>query len=116
MADDADAQFSAEVRVTLNDGRVLSRRVDDMAGRGGDHPMSSEELWEKFDDCTRRALPKQDIMPLFERLETLEKVADIRDVTRLLVKRPLPGTVTQAAKPSAAPAKGNTLLETGWVP
>jgi len=28
----------------------------------------------------------------------------------------LPGTVTQAAKPSAAPAKGNTLLETGWVP
>ena len=116
MADDADAQFSAEVRVTLNDGRVLSRRVDDMAGRGGDHPMSSEELWEKFDDCARRALPKQDIMPLFERLETLEKVADIRDVTRLLVTRPLPGTVTQAAKPSAAPAKGNTLLETSWVP
>ena len=116
MADDAAAQFSAEVRVTLNDGRVLSRRVDDMAGRGGDHPMSSEELWEKFDDCARRALPRQDIMPLFERLETLEKVADIRDITRLLVKRPLPGTVTQAAKPSAAPAKGNTLLETGWVP
>jgi hypothetical protein len=25
--------------------------------------MSSEELWEKFDDCARRALPKQDIMP-----------------------------------------------------
>jgi len=45
-------------------------------------------------------------MPLFERLETLEKVADIRDVTRLLVKRPLPGTVTQAAKPSAARPKG----------
>jgi hypothetical protein len=47
-----------------------------MAGRGGDHPMSSEELWEKFDDCARRALPRQDIMPLFERLETLEKVAN----------------------------------------
>jgi hypothetical protein len=85
---------------------LLSRRIDDMAGRGGDHPMSSEELSEKFDDCARRALPKQDIMPLFERLETLEKVADIRDVTRLLVKRPLPGTVTQAAKPSAARPKG----------
>ena len=35
--------------------------------------MSSEELWEKFDDCARRALPKEDIMPLFERLETLER-------------------------------------------
>jgi len=29
---------------------------------------------------------------------------------------PLPGTVTQVAKPSAAPANGNTLPETGWVP
>jgi hypothetical protein len=116
MADDADAQFSAEVRVTLNDGRVLSRRVDDMAGRGGDHPMSSEELWEKFDDCARRALPKEDIMPLFERLETLEKAADIRAVTRLLVKRPPPGAVTAATKPSATQGKGNTLLETSWVP
>src|SRR5712671_2329574 len=37
---------------------LLSRRIDDMAGRGGDHPMSSEELSEKFDDCARRALPK----------------------------------------------------------
>ena len=116
MADDADAQFGAEVRVTMNDGRVLSRRVDDMAGRGGDHAMSSEELWEKFDDCARRALPKEDIMPLFERLETLEKAADIRAVTRLLVKRPPPGAVTAATKPSAAQVKGNTLLETSWVP
>jgi 2-methylcitrate dehydratase PrpD len=116
MADDADAQFSAEVRVTVKDGRVLSRRVDDMAGRGGDHPMSSEELWEKFDDCARRALPKEDIMPLFERLETLEKVTHIGSIARLLAKRPLPGTVTEPARLSAAPAKGNTLLETSWVP
>jgi hypothetical protein len=36
-----------------------SRRVDDMAGRGGDHPISGEELWEKFDDCARRALPSR---------------------------------------------------------
>ena len=55
-------------------------------------------------------------MPLFERLETLEKIADIRAVTRLLVKRPPLGAVTAAAKPSAAQGKGNTLLETSWVP
>jgi hypothetical protein len=116
MADDADAQFSAEVRVTMNDGRVLSRRVDDMAGRGGDHPMSNEKLWEKFDDCARRAQPEEDVMPLFDRLETLEKAADIRAVTRLLVKRPPPGAVTAAAKPSAAQGKRNTVLETSWVP
>ena len=118
MEDDAAAQFSAEVRVTLNDGHVVSRRVDDMAGRGGDNPMSSDELWTKFEDCARRALPKHDIMPLFERLETLEKVADIRDVTRLLIKRSLPGAPRAESKPTpaAAQAGGNTLLETSWVP
>ena len=116
MAEGADAQFGAEVRVTMNDGRVLSRSVDDMTGRAGDHPMSSEELWEKLDDCARRALPKEDIMPFFERLETLEKAADIRAVTRLLMKWPPPGAVTAVATPSAAQGKGNTLLETSWVP
>ncbi|MEO9191093.1 MAG: MmgE/PrpD family protein [Acetobacteraceae bacterium] len=117
MADDAADQFGAEVRVTLRDGRILSRRVDGLIGRGGDNPMSSDELWEKFYDCGRRALPKQDILPLFERLESLEKVADIRDVTRMLAKRAPPGA--GAARPNAVtptPAQGNTLLETSWIP
>ena len=34
--------------VTLKDGRRLSRRVDQLVGRGGDDPMSSDEIWEKF--------------------------------------------------------------------
>src|ERR1700741_1579039 len=38
-------------------------------------------------------------MPLFERLETLEKAADIRAVTRLLVKRPLPSATAAQAIP-----------------
>ncbi|MBV9247682.1 MAG: MmgE/PrpD family protein [Acetobacteraceae bacterium] len=113
MADDADAQFSAEVRITLQDGRVLAHRVDDMAGRGIDNPMSSEELWEKFNDCAGRALPRQNIMPLFDGLETLEKVADMQDVMRLLAKRSVPGA--PGAEPQA-PAGKNTLLETSWVP
>lgn len=117
MADDAPTQFGAEVRVTLRDGRVLSRRIDDMAGRGGDHPMTSDELWTKFEDCARRALPKQDVMPLFERLETLEKVPDIRTVTRLLARRATPAEALAKTGPAtAAPTRGNTLLETSWVP
>lgn len=117
MADDAVDQFGAEVRVTLRDGRTLSRRVDGLIGRGGDNPMSSDELWGKFYDCGRRALPKQDILPLFERLESLEKVTDIREVTRMLAKRAPPGA--GAARPNAVtptPAQGNTLLETSWIP
>ena len=91
MAEDAVAQFGAEVRATLNDGRVVARRVDNMAGRGGDNPMSTDELWAKFDDCARRALSEQDVMPLFERLETLEKVPDIADLARMLATRPALG-------------------------
>ena len=114
MPGDSEQQFGAEVRVTLRDGRVVARRVDGLVGRGGDNPMSSEELWEKFYDCGRRALPKQDLLPLFEQLESLDKVADIRQVTRMLAKRTPPGAATprQAATPSPA----NTLLETSWVP
>ena len=46
--------------------------------------MSSDELWEKFSDCVERVLPREQVMPLFERLETLEKASSIRDVMRLL--------------------------------
>jgi len=117
MADDSAQQFGAEVRVTLNDGRVLSRRIDNQVGRGGDQPMTSDELWEKFYDCARRALSKHDVLPLFERLETLEKVGDIGDVMRLLAARPMPGVMPgRAAVPAPVVPAGNTLLETSWVP
>ena len=117
MADDSAEQFGAEVRVTLRDGRVLARRVNGLIGRGGDNPMSSRELWEKFSDCASRALPKASVMSLFERLESLDKVADIRQLTRLLEKRAMPGAANAASATAATPAPGgNTLLETSWIP
>ncbi len=112
MAEDAPTQFGAEVRVTLGDGRVLSRRIEDMAGRGADNPMSRDELWLKFEDCARRALPEADILPLFERLEALEAVADMRSVTGLLARRT--GSDAPAAGPAPAMA-GAAGIETSWV-
>lgn len=121
MADDAAQQFGAEVRVTLHDGRIVSRRVDDQVGRGGNNPMNDDEMWEKFYDCARRALSKHDVMPLFERLETLEKVGDVSEVMRLLAIRSTPGAPREAMpmrdpKPATAISAGNTLLETSWIP
>jgi 2-methylcitrate dehydratase PrpD len=115
MADDAPAQWGAEVIVAMKDGRRLARRVDEMVGRGGDNPMSSDELWEKFSDCAELALPREQIMPLFERLETLDKAASVADVTRLLeVKR------LHATPPSGpvrfAKASEHDAEETTWVP
>jgi 2-methylcitrate dehydratase PrpD len=83
MGDDPDKQWGAEVIVTLNDGRKLSRRVDNIVGRGGENPMTREELWEKFSDCAGRILPAAQIGPLFEALETFDDAADIGQVIQL---------------------------------
>jgi 2-methylcitrate dehydratase PrpD len=113
MADDGDEQWGAEVIVTLKDGTRLARRVDNLVGRGGDDPMSSSELWDKFNDCAARSLPREQIAPLFERLETLEKVNEIAQVTRLL-------EVSELHKPPRkvvfAPRGTQESQETTWVP
>ncbi|MGG5809318.1 MmgE/PrpD family protein [Falsiroseomonas sp. CW058] len=108
---DAAEQWGAEVIVTTKDGRRLSRRVDQMVGRGGDNPMSSKELWTKFADCAERGIPRENVAPLFDRLECLEEAADMRDVTRLL-ERPAP---TEAPRFAEVERTG-VPLETSWVP
>ncbi len=114
MPNDGKNQWGAEVIATLKDGRRLSRRVENLVGRGGDNPMSSSELWDKFSDCASRALPREQIAPLFERLETLEKVSEMPQVMRLLevsdLHKPAPKTVV------FAPRGAEEAPETTWVP
>lgn len=114
MADDAEEQWGAEVIVTFTDGRRVSRRVDNLVGRGGDNPMTTDELWEKFSDCASRALPREQIAPLFERLETLESVSSIAQVTRLLEVSVL--HEAPAKKVVFAPRGEQEAPETTWVP
>lgn len=87
MADDAEEQWGAEVIVTLRNGRHHTRRIDNLVGRGGDNPMNSTEMWDKFSDCAMRSLPRDQVGLLFERLEAFEAVTDIAQVTRLLEPR-----------------------------
>jgi 2-methylcitrate dehydratase PrpD len=115
MPDDSPKQFGAEVIVTMQDGRRLSRRIDHLVGRGGDNPMSSEELFAKFEDCATRSLAHDQIAPLFERLETLETVSDLGQVARLLEPRELPSQTGQRLK-TAGSAQAFASGETGWVP
>lgn len=85
MPDDSVAQWGAEVIVSLKDGRRLARRVDNLVGRGADNPMSLDERWQKFSDCAERVLPQPQIEPLFERLLRLDDVADMNEITSLLL-------------------------------
>ena len=86
MPDDSPDQFGAEVIVSLNDGRRIARRINSLVGRGGDFPLTSAELWEKFNDCAMRVLPASDIPVLFAQLEKLEQIKNIRELTPLLAK------------------------------
>lgn len=115
MPEDSPKQFGSEVIVTMKDGRRLSRRVDHLVCRGGDYPMTSDELFEKFEDCGSRVLAHDQLMPLFERLETLDKAPDLAQVTALLEPRLRPHEVAErlaAAKPSGSGAT----VDARWVP
>ena len=84
MPDDSPEQFGAEVIITLKSGTQLSRRVNSLIGRGGNNPLSTDELWEKFSDCAQRSMDLALIRPLFDALEALESVKDIRQITALM--------------------------------
>src|SRR6516225_8784190 len=116
MPDDSPKQFGAEIIVTMKDGRRLARRIDHLVCRGGDNPMSSEELFAKFEDCAGRALAHDQIAPLFERLETLETVAELGQVTRLLEPRILPSEAAVRFASLASASHAGSGEETNWVP
>ena len=77
--DDAGPQWGAEVSVTMNDGKVYAEHIVNLVSRDGSCPMSREELKTKFDDCSQRALPAERTGVLFERLQSLEGVADMKE-------------------------------------
>jgi 2-methylcitrate dehydratase PrpD len=43
-------------------------------------PMSVEELWEKFADCTARTHAKVDAKRLFEMLQSVDELESVRDL------------------------------------
>jgi 2-methylcitrate dehydratase PrpD len=114
MPDASPLQWGAEVVVTTRDGQRLASRLDDFERRGpGGAPMSSEELWDKFEDCAKRALPRGNIAPLFDLLGNIEALGRISELTMLL-------ECSEKQVPAMAAARPADTLETttatGWVP
>jgi len=71
------------------------------------------DLWDQFDQNAGAVLPRDDIAPLFERLETIDKVKDLATVSRLLQGR---GTRAAPKKVVFAPRGTHEPEETNWVP
>lgn len=75
---------STTVKIRFKDGREISQTVDEARGTPG-HPLSQEELKEKFRQCGKGILSKEEIektMALIENLEGLKRIATLTDLLR----------------------------------
>ena len=72
--------LGAEVRVTFDDGEVITKKVGAALGRGPENPLPAGVLAAKFADCASRALPPASVARLQAMLETLETAPSLRAV------------------------------------
>jgi 2-methylcitrate dehydratase PrpD len=75
----------AIVEITLNDGTVLSERVNDVRGTV-DNPMTREEVTQKARDLVEPVLGKASCTTLIDKIFALESVKDIRELRGVLQK------------------------------
>ena len=76
------------VEVELQDGRVLTQESGPYRG-GPERPFTREELRDKFMECGSLVLPPDRLDAVFDRIERIEGVSNIRDFTGLLTERAL---------------------------
>ena len=78
------AKMTSILKVHLKDGRVLSGRAEFAKGSPA-NPMSYEEVAEKFRGCADFAhWPREKTEAVIAGVQSLEKVADVSSMTRLL--------------------------------
>jgi len=73
----------AIVEITLNNGTVLSERVNDVRGTVG-NPMTREEVAQKCRDLVDPILGKANCTALIDKIWGLENVKDIRELRSVL--------------------------------
>jgi 2-methylcitrate dehydratase PrpD len=73
----------SEVTVTLADGRTLVKRVAQAKGQPG-NPLTHDDLEAKFRDCAARVLPADRVASVLDSVRSLETVADVRTLARLM--------------------------------
>ena len=72
------------VEVDLVDGRKLVQPSDDRYRGGPDNPFSRADLKAKFDDCAGLVLPAQRLDAAFTAIESVDSMADVRQLIRVL--------------------------------
>jgi 2-methylcitrate dehydratase PrpD len=77
--------FGGEVRITLKDGTVVSRRVNQPIGRDSDHPLPQDLLEAKFVNCATIALEPEAVQALLALLRHIDQVTGIRQITAAML-------------------------------
>jgi 2-methylcitrate dehydratase PrpD len=75
------------VEVDLVDGRKLVQPSDDRYRGGPENPFSRADLKAKFDDCASLVLAQDRLTPAFNAIESVDSMADIRQLVRMLSSR-----------------------------
>jgi 2-methylcitrate dehydratase PrpD len=78
--DDAAFSVADSIRLRLAGGKEL-RSPEIQAARGHwSLPLSRDEMWRKFEDCTQGALPGQSAERLFASLQSIDRVPSVREL------------------------------------
>jgi len=73
-------KMRSRIEVTLTNGQKLVREADERYRGGPDHPLSDDELIEKFTDCSQSILDRATREAIIEAVFGLENLADVRQL------------------------------------
>jgi 2-methylcitrate dehydratase PrpD len=76
--------FGGELKLTLDDGRILQERVEQPLGRTSSNPLPRELLRGKFVACAGHVLPEARAREVADTIEAFDSVADVSVFTRML--------------------------------
>ena len=77
-------KIRSTVEVDLTDGRTLVEHADERYRGGPDRPFTREELHKKFTECAALVLPDPAMAQTLSMVESIEQVADISELARVL--------------------------------
>jgi 2-methylcitrate dehydratase PrpD len=77
-------KMAARVKVVMKDGRIFERQVDFPKGFYPEHPVSAEQVRNKFIGLATQVLSEKKCGEILQLVDHLEEVRDLGDLTKLL--------------------------------
>jgi len=77
-------QYPAVTKVIMRDGRVFERSVDAPRGFYPEHPVSDDQVKEKFRGLAMQVISKDKAEKVIRLIDNLEKVKNVGEIVKLL--------------------------------